>query len=369
MSLLGVALMVKDEEKTIIPTLESIKDIVDILIVYDTGSTDGTIHNIELFADTHNIPLKLIQGNFADFSTSRNFLLKYAESIDVLYLLLLDANDVVQNPEELRTFCETYLAKPSAFVIENIWKTGLEENRFLSVKLIKNKHNWKYFGSVHELIHNPENNLQIPPVPNVVIYQNRDDDDKKTEKRLQRDLSLLLDELVILEEKKPFDFEFKRNRCLYYLGITYYKLNDLENSRKFFTLRIKQTGNLDEKFTSLMRLGEIAFFNKETDVAFNWFMEAYNTMIRVEPLLRIVELYMEKKAFRLAHIYSQYSLSLELKSETGITNITNYKFTRWMYHAYISKMLEIPYQDYMKIAMDNAPTDKQKELCQKLLSS
>lgn len=359
MSLLGVAIMVKNEEKTIIPTLESIKNIADELIVYDTGSTDGTINNIEHFANENKISLNLIRGDFVDFSTSRNFLLDYAETIDVFYLLLLDANDIVQNSEELRTFCETYLEKPTAFILQNTWKTGLEENIFDSVKMIKNKTDWRYSGKVHELITNPKNKFPLIKLP-FTIYQNRDEDDKKTDERLKRDLELLLDEFE--------STDVPRNRCLYYLGLTYYRLNDLENSRKYFTLRVKENGDISEKFASLMRLGEIAFFNKETETALNWFLEAYDTMVRVEPLLRIVELYMEKKAFKLAHIYSLYSITLDLKSEAGVVNLTNYKFTRWMYHAYICKTLGVSYKEYMETAMANAPSEKQKELCQKLLA-
>ena len=61
--------MLKNEEKRIHVSLESIKNL-DGLIIYDTGSTDNTINIIKDFSTLNNIPLHLITGEFIDFSTS-----------------------------------------------------------------------------------------------------------------------------------------------------------------------------------------------------------------------------------------------------------------------------------------------------------
>ena len=49
--LLSVAMIVKDEEHNIRRALESIKDVVDEIVVVDTGSTDRTPEIVKEYTD------------------------------------------------------------------------------------------------------------------------------------------------------------------------------------------------------------------------------------------------------------------------------------------------------------------------------
>lgn len=82
---LGVVMIVKNEEKNIGKILGDIKDIVDEIVVVDTGSTDRTLEILK--------SLDVTIGNFAwcdDFSAARNASIAIASSD---YLLWLDADD------------------------------------------------------------------------------------------------------------------------------------------------------------------------------------------------------------------------------------------------------------------------------------
>ena len=52
---LAVTLMVKNEEQRIEATLSSVKDVVDGIIVFDTGSEDKTIDIMKMFAKIEEI--------------------------------------------------------------------------------------------------------------------------------------------------------------------------------------------------------------------------------------------------------------------------------------------------------------------------
>jgi hypothetical protein len=92
------ALMVKNEEKRILVSLNSIKTSVSGVALYDTGSEDKTVYVVEDFCNKNNIKFFLLTGQFEDFSTSRNKLLDFINEINNKkrvfdYVLLLDSND------------------------------------------------------------------------------------------------------------------------------------------------------------------------------------------------------------------------------------------------------------------------------------
>ncbi len=73
-SLLGLVMILKNENATIAATLESVKHDIDFWTIVDTGSTDGTQDTIsKIMAD---VPGQLLSEPFVDFSTTRNYALK-----------------------------------------------------------------------------------------------------------------------------------------------------------------------------------------------------------------------------------------------------------------------------------------------------
>ena len=91
---IAVLMMVKNEKKRLNVSLESVKNIADSIILFDTGSTDNTIEIAETFSKKYNIPLRLKQGEFVNFEVSRNEALDFADTFeDVEFVLMLDTND------------------------------------------------------------------------------------------------------------------------------------------------------------------------------------------------------------------------------------------------------------------------------------
>lgn len=94
--LIGCVMMVKNEEKRIHVSLNSVVRCINCCIIYGTGSTDRTVEIIKEDCDKHKINLYMICGIFVNFSVSRNILLDYADTKEVHYTLLLDSNDELQ---------------------------------------------------------------------------------------------------------------------------------------------------------------------------------------------------------------------------------------------------------------------------------
>jgi glycosyltransferase involved in cell wall biosynthesis len=100
-------MMVKNESTNIERSIASVKDL-DGLVLFDTGSTDDTIEKTRALCKSHNLPFYLLQGEFEDFSKSRNKLIDYAQSLNISdWMILLDANDELQNVPKLREYLGT----------------------------------------------------------------------------------------------------------------------------------------------------------------------------------------------------------------------------------------------------------------------
>ena len=71
-NIIGILLMIKNEEKSIGVTLNSTKNYFKNIIVYDTGSTDNTLQIVKDCCMKNNQVLHLKQGIFKGFPESRN---------------------------------------------------------------------------------------------------------------------------------------------------------------------------------------------------------------------------------------------------------------------------------------------------------
>jgi glycosyltransferase involved in cell wall biosynthesis len=70
-----LVMMVKNEEKRLEVSFNSVKDYVDTFVILDTGSTDRTTMIIKNYCKKHNINLFLKEEPFVDFAALETFFL------------------------------------------------------------------------------------------------------------------------------------------------------------------------------------------------------------------------------------------------------------------------------------------------------
>jgi glycosyltransferase involved in cell wall biosynthesis len=91
MKKISLCIIVKNEEKVLERCLNGIKDVVDEIIIVDTGSTDNTKQIAKMFTD------KVYDFEWCDdFSKARNYSFSKATKD---YIMWLDADDVVEKSE------------------------------------------------------------------------------------------------------------------------------------------------------------------------------------------------------------------------------------------------------------------------------
>jgi len=227
--LLGGAIMVKNEINIIEKTLKSCHENVDIIIVLDTGSTDGTQNFITQTCKKLKIKLKLYEEPFIDFSTSRNKLLQLSRPY-AKYLLLLDSNDEIKNGHVLKPFLRK-VVNSDVFTCKSLFENdvGIEGSKkiFYKYLIIKSSSTHMYYTeSIHEYITSKKDytyNEELSKT-DFYLYQNRSLD-KSSVPRLENDVELLL--------KQP-----DVNRNMFYLGITYYNLKNYPKSYEWSYRRV-----------------------------------------------------------------------------------------------------------------------------------
>lgn len=322
---IAATLMVKDEERRIETTMKSCLGFVNKFIIYDTGSTDNTIEIIKDFCNKYKIPLYLIQGVFVDFSTSRNVLLDYADTIENTdFLLFLDSNDELKNGHEMVKICNNISEKVTAIFVKQRWKAGNYID-YMNIKLVRNKCNWRYIGVVHEYIDRigyEKGEKVIINVDNFFIYQDRSFDEIKSIPRFTKDKELLLNEY-----KGPN----KTSRTVFYLGQTCECLGHCNDMIKYYTERMDMVdGFFEERYHAAYKLG-LFFKNKRKHFSIysGYFLFALGIMFRAEPLVRCAEYYISIHNWESAYFFIKKACELDVPKCGLFIDIECYLYYRW----------------------------------------
>jgi glycosyltransferase involved in cell wall biosynthesis len=314
---LAAVIMVKNEENRIETTLMSVKDVVDGIIVFDTGSQDSTIAIMKRFVKKYNLYFHLLEGQFEDFATSRNKLLDFSDKHLYDYLLLLDSNDEYIFDKNLK---ELICGRPEqGFLIHQRWYISHgNEIDYYNIRLIKPNIGFRYKGLVHEYI-------DVPPKTTIgkieiILYQDRvKDNDGKSQERWKKDLLLLKKAIAI----NPTDA-----RTQYYLAQTYDCLNMKKDAMFFYKQRSNnKDGFFEEMFISSLKYGEL---EQNDDESVKWYLKAYQIIERAEPLVEIAKIYRRKAQFKLAFMFAKLACDTPYPSNCVLwVNRKCYIHDRW----------------------------------------
>ena len=190
--------IVKNEEKNLRRSLESLKGQIDELVVVDTGSTDGT----KQVAAEYGASL----FDFAwqdDFAAARNFAL---EKVSGDYIVFLDADEYfsAETAGNLRRVIEANRAADSICLDWYNYdeETGKRLGIFLVVRLFANKRGFCYKGRIHEqLVRADGGTVDMVTVPaDELLIMHTGYSQNVSRSKGERNLRLLLQELERAEE-------------------------------------------------------------------------------------------------------------------------------------------------------------------------
>lgn len=154
---LSLCIIVKDEERYIENCITSVQDIVDEIVVVDTGSTDSTVKIAE------KLNAKIFSYEWDDnFSNARNFALEQA-TCD--WILVLDADETVHNEDVqlIKDKIQSTNSNAITNVFYNFTGEVLNPDNFVinvGFRIFK-RNMFHYTGIIHERLIPTENNKII----------------------------------------------------------------------------------------------------------------------------------------------------------------------------------------------------------------
>ena len=319
---LGALIMVKNEEVSIRQTIQSLKNVVSDVIVFDTGSTDKTIDIIKATCLKNNQTLHLKIGTFKTFPESRNESIEFAETIDVENLIMLDAGDEFECDISISEWLSIIKTIPTGYnfgVVKLKWLESNNLTEHYDIRLIKNRKGCRYDLTfpVHEKFATIENSVHF--MKNLTLHQNRDKYSESTSLRMAKDIELL-------SKAKP------HSRNYYYLAQSYIFMKDYKNGFKYNLMVLDFEDQDYDKIMVYSRLMRCAIECKmSSKLIIKYFKLAIDepNNPQMEPFINFFKYCMQENILELTLPYLK-QLSELVKPSTRDFSHKDYEYTRWL---------------------------------------
>lgn len=233
--MLTLSMIVKNEEKFLEKCLSSIKEIVDEIVIVDTGSNDRTKEIAKKYS------AKIFDFKWSnDFSAARNYALQNSTGDFILYL---DADEILSENslDEVRRIKNSNPTKAYNCKIRNINEYTGRDSLMMYPRLFPNKRSLVFEGKVHEQIISSikKHKIQIVSSNIEIIHYGYNLTKDELQQKAKRNLDLLLKE-----------FAEKENSYLaFQLGQTYNILEDDEQTARYFQIAVRDK-NLEPDYLS-----------------------------------------------------------------------------------------------------------------------
>lgn len=310
MNKMTLCMIVKNEEKYIDNCLKSIHDIVDEIIIVDTGSTDNTKSICKKYTD------KIYDYEWDnDFSNARNF--SFSKSTNE-YIMWLDADDILMEQDRIKL-------KKLKLELNNIPQNSIsmiynyafnKDNKptltFKRNRIVRKSSNIKWIGFVHEVL---DLNIEESYNSDIVITHTRNHSNTNRN-------------LIIFEDKINNNVKFNQRDTLYYAKELFY--NDRYSDAIIqFKKYLNGNGWIEDKIDSLIKISECyKRLNYNNDKIREPLFETFKlTHPRAEALYRIANSYITEKRYYEAIFYLESILiNKPPKNCFGFLNLDMWEF-------------------------------------------
>ncbi|MDW8108269.1 MAG: glycosyltransferase [Candidatus Kryptonium sp.] len=262
---ISLCMIVKNEEKFLPECLESVKNIVDEIIIVDTGSTDRTID----IARSYNAKVFSFKWE-NDFASARNESIKHATGD---WILVLDADERLNQGQEKKIKKYINLNFDGLYVrVINLDKEGKPSVINEYPRLFRRKDEFKFEGKIHEQI-SPSilrSGGKLAKTDITITHLGYGQSDEIMNKKYERNLQILLD-------------QFKQNPnnayTCYHIGITKILKGEKDEGIEYLKRSIqipREISNLSDSLGAVIyhTLGEYEIQKGNISQGLNYFVKS-----------------------------------------------------------------------------------------------
>lgn len=310
---ISLCMIVKNEEDVICRCLDCVKNIVDEIIIVDTGSTD----------DTKNLASKYtgLIYDFAwidDFAAARNFSFSKATKD---YILWLDADDIIDKKNQKKLLKLKRTLDKKIDVVKMKYNSAYDEHgkptfTFERERLIKRAKNFRWVGEIHETIEYYTND---------VIHTDIEVSHKKlhpTEPK--RNLNIFK---KMLSDGKIFN----ARQQYYYARELYYNKLDFEAIIEFNKFLERDDGWKEDKIDACKLLSYCYDRTKQYKLVLQTLFRSFDYDVpRAEICCEIGKKFMDKSKYDLAIFWYELAISFDPSKRDGFIDLDCYNYIPYL---------------------------------------
>jgi ADP-heptose:LPS heptosyltransferase/glycosyltransferase involved in cell wall biosynthesis len=277
MKTIGLCMIVKDEAHVILRCLESVRPLVDYVLVVDTGSTDGTQQIVWDYLMRENLAGGVVEEPWRNFAYNRTFALQeLRKAPQVDYALIIDADDQLELDAgfDPKTF--------KAGMDQDLYDVEVSHGNMTHFRphLFRNDLPFSFKGVVHEYLEAPPGDLSRGRAAGFRIKISGGGARSRNTRKFEDDAALL--ERALATETDPFLI----SRYTFYLAQSYRDCGEKEKALENYLKRAELGYWAEEIYVSLFEAGNMmAALDRPFDEVIATYLRASDVVpTRVEAL-------------------------------------------------------------------------------------
>jgi glycosyltransferase involved in cell wall biosynthesis len=314
MNKLALNFICKNEAHIVERMLNSAKSITDLIVVTDTGSTDGTQDLIRKFGENNNIPTFVFDRPFDTFENSRN------HAMDMLREKVKDLN---WDPEKVHGYwfdCDETIILSDKFDKKQFTKdlymidTFIGNMKYTRNTFFKVSKPFKWYGPVHEFIVCDDRSITSGLATGISV------DVKMEGASWKGNIPAKYKEHAFVLERY-IDNNRQDPRWIFYTAQSWHDSASIPNDKeeneerlrraiKYYKERVNRTdGYYEEIFYSQYRIGTIMINLEDSwNLTHQELLKAYSIdPLRGEPIKSIIDYYLRVGEWNNAYLYSKFA--------------------------------------------------------------